>query len=73
MSSKHLLFNRIDLNPFIDSLKVLGTFSLYKTLNFLTPTKGRKGHLCPRFNILGKLCNIDAPFGTSDRRLLTFE
>ena len=31
------LFKRIDLNPFIDSLKVLGTFSLYKTLNFLTP------------------------------------
>ena len=31
------IFNRVDLNPFIDSLKALGTFSLYKALNFLAP------------------------------------
>ena len=29
--------------------------------------------LCHGVNILGKICNIDASFGTSDKRLLTLE
>ena len=31
--------NRIDLNPFTHSLRWRQTFSLYKTLNFLTPER----------------------------------
>ena len=42
------------------------TISLCKTLNFL-PLKGSKGYLCPGTNILGKIYNADATFGTSDQ------
>ena len=64
---------KVDLNPIINSLRDQKSFSPLLKTEFFDPPKGLEGHLCPGVNILGKVCNIDAPFGTSDRRLLTYE
>ena len=50
----------------------IAPFTFFNT-EFLDPRKGLEGFLCPGINILGNIYNIDAPFGTSDRGLLTFE
>ena len=73
MGSKHLFFKRIDLNPFIDSLRWRKTFSLYKNTEFFDPRKGLEGYLCPGINILGSIYNIDTHICTSDGEFLTFE
>ena len=59
--------------PFYLLLKGAEDLFTFFNTDFLDPRKGLEGFLCPGINILGNIYNIDAPFGTSDRGLLTFE
>ena len=60
-------------DPFYRLLKGEEDLSLFFNIESLNPRKGLEGFLCPGIDILANIYNIDTPFGTSDRKLLTFE